>query len=53
MAKIQARTQSEGPEDGLREKMIAINRVTKVAKGGRIMAFAALADAAREGGLKF
>jgi small subunit ribosomal protein S5 len=42
MAKIQARTQNEGPEDGLREKMIAINRVTKVVKGGRILAFAAL-----------
>lgn len=42
MAKIQARTQNEGPEDGLREKMIAINRVTKVVKGGRILSFAAL-----------
>src|ERR1700756_4001051 len=42
MAKIQARTQNEGPEDGMREKMIAINRVTKVVKGGRIMGFAAL-----------
>ena len=28
--------------DGLREKMIAVNRVTKVVKGGRIMSFAAL-----------
>ena len=29
--------------DGLKEKMITVNRVTKVVKGGRIMSFAALA----------
>src|SRR6478672_2434685 len=41
MAKMQG-SQSEKSTDGLREKMIAINRVTKVVKGGRILGFAAL-----------
>jgi small subunit ribosomal protein S5 len=44
MAKQQQQQQQVADErsDGLREKMVGINRVTKVVKGGRIMAFAAL-----------
>lgn len=43
MAKAQGKNAAvEAIDDGLREKMIAVNRVTKVVKGGRIMAFAAL-----------
>ncbi|MBB5191419.1 small subunit ribosomal protein S5 [Silvimonas terrae] len=37
-----ARNESEDRSDGLREKMVAVNRVTKVVKGGRILGFAAL-----------
>jgi small subunit ribosomal protein S5 len=45
MAKLQAsKMQTGGGEhgDGLREKMVAVNRVTKVVKGGRVLGFSAL-----------
>ena len=37
-----AKFENEERGDGLREKMVAVNRVTKVVKGGRILGFAAL-----------
>jgi len=43
MAQDNKKTDYQNQTDGLREKMINVNRVTKVVKGGRIMSFAALA----------
>lgn len=36
MAKFQGKN-AAAADDGFREKMIAVNRVTKVVKGGRIL----------------
>lgn len=38
-----AKYEAENRGDGLTEKMVSVNRVTKVVKGGRIMAFSVLA----------
>ena len=37
MAKVDKKNAVEEIDDGIREKMIAVNRVTKVVKGGRIL----------------
>ena len=55
MAKMQGKNQGKSPsderDDGFKEKLIAVNRVTKVVKGGRIMSFAALAVVGEDGSI--
>ncbi len=43
MARMQAKAHLEERNDGLREKMVSVKRVTKVVKGGRVLGFAVLA----------
>ncbi len=48
MARMQPRMQGGSERmDGLKEKMVSVNRVTKVVKGGRILGFAALTVVAK------
>jgi len=42
MAKREREDRFEKPDDGIKSKLVSVNRITKVVKGGRTMRFSAL-----------
>ncbi|MCL2598736.1 MAG: 30S ribosomal protein S5 [Firmicutes bacterium] len=42
MAKREREDRADKPDDGIKSKLVAVNRITKVVKGGRTLRFSAL-----------